>query len=260
MKNFTLFGKEPALWMALFSSTVMVVSSFLFPLTPDQQGLLNAGCTALFGLLTAYFVDQGAMSAALLGFVKSVLALGVGFGLQLAPEKQAVLLAAVSAVSAMFIRTQVTPVGSPLALRKRAAYAGLPLVPIALLCCVSLGFVSCTSDQVAKVDPMITNSSVGTVGTDLNTAAQQALADYAKVKTNGVDYIWGLQEAFNAYGTIIKTQADVKALVAAWDGTKNDNLADRLATLFGASTGTTADRMATLARAATNTALAFTKS
>lgn len=120
-------------------------------------------------------------------------------------------------------------------------------------------FAGCAADDIAKVDPTITNSAVAAVGLDLNVAAQQALADYAKVKTDGVDYVWALQEAFNAYATIVKSKADVQALVAQWDGTSSQGLADRLATLFGASSGTTTERMFALAQAAQNTAEAFRK-
>ena len=110
---------------------------------------------------------------------------------------------------------------------------------------------------VSKVDPVLKNSAAGQVGQGLDVAAQQALAAYAKAKIVGVDYVWGLEQAFNAYATLVKTQDDVKALVAQWDGTASEGLADRLASLFGASSGTTTERMFALARAAQNTAAAY---
>ncbi len=116
-------GREPALWMALFSSLVMVVSAFVFPLTPDQQGVLNAICTSAFGLATAYFIDKGALSAALLGFVKGLFALAVAFGWHQSPENQAILMMAVSAVVAMFVRTQTTPVNPPQATASSRTFA-----------------------------------------------------------------------------------------------------------------------------------------
>ena len=108
--------------------------------------------------------------------------------------------------------------------------------------------------DTSKVPTIVQTSPAGAVGMDLNSAAQKAMADYAAAKANGVDYLWALQEAFNSYGTIIKTQADVKALVDAWDGTSDQTLANRLAALFGASTGTTQERVAALAVAAMDAA------
>jgi nicotinamide riboside transporter PnuC len=112
-QSIKILGKEPALWMALFSSIVMVVSAFVFPLTPDQQGVLNAVCTAGFGLATAYFIDKGALSAAILGFVKATFALAIAFGWHQSAENQAILMTAVTSIVAMFVRTQTTPINPP---------------------------------------------------------------------------------------------------------------------------------------------------
>jgi hypothetical protein len=106
-------GREPALWMSLFSSLVMVVSAFIFPLTPNQQGVLNALCTAGFGLAAAYFIDKGALSVSLLGFIKSLFALAIAFGWHQSPENQAILMSAISGLVAMFVRTQTTPINPP---------------------------------------------------------------------------------------------------------------------------------------------------
>lgn len=101
-------GREPALWMSLFSSLVMFVSAFLFPLSPEQQGVLNACCTAAFGLLAAWFIARDGLSAAILGFFKSILALAIAFGLHMSTDKQAIVMMLVSGLVAMFLRTQVT--------------------------------------------------------------------------------------------------------------------------------------------------------
>lgn len=106
-------GREPALWMSLFSSIVMIVSAFFLPLTAEQQGMLNALCAAVFGMATAYYIDKGALSASLLGFVKAAFALAVAFGWQQSPENQAILMTAVSTLVAMFVRTQSVPVDPP---------------------------------------------------------------------------------------------------------------------------------------------------
>ena len=109
MKPLTIFGREPALWMSLITSAIMVFSAFILTLTPDQQGVLNAVALAFFGLLTAWSVEQGQLSAAILGFIKAVIALAVAFGLQMAPDQQSLIMTLVSAIVAMFLRTQLRP-------------------------------------------------------------------------------------------------------------------------------------------------------
>lgn len=109
MNEFRPFGREPALWLALISSVIMFVSAFFLPLTIDQQGVLNAASVAGFGLLTAWFAVKDGMSAAILGFIKAVLAVAVSFGIQLSPDKQSTIMVLASGITAMFIRTQMTP-------------------------------------------------------------------------------------------------------------------------------------------------------
>lgn len=127
-----------------------------------------------------------------------------------------------------------------------------------ILAVVTLSALGCA--DTSKVSPVFTGSTSGTVALDLNSAAQQAMTAYAKVKAGGVDYVWGLTQAFSAYATIAKTTADVRALVAAWDGTKDQTLANRLASLFGATSGSTEERMMVLAAAAMETAQALDSS
>lgn len=110
--EFKLFGREPALWLSLISSTIMFTSAFLLPLSVDQQGVLNAASVATFGLITAWFATKDGMSAAIMGFIKAVLAVAISFGINLAPDKQSVIMVLASGIVAMFIRTQMTPAGS----------------------------------------------------------------------------------------------------------------------------------------------------
>lgn len=114
MNDFKLFGREPALWLALISSLIMFISAFFLPLTVDQQGVLNAVSVSAFGLLTAWFAHTDGMSAAIMGFIKGVLAVAISFGIQLAPDKQAVIMVLASGIVAMFIRTQMTPPNPPI--------------------------------------------------------------------------------------------------------------------------------------------------
>jgi len=102
-----IFGREPALWLALFAAAVKLAAAFWLNLSPDQQALLNAGAAALVGVVVAVIVRDGQV-AAILGAAQALLALAVGFGLDWSAEQQAVVMATVAAVAGMFERTQVT--------------------------------------------------------------------------------------------------------------------------------------------------------
>jgi hypothetical protein len=109
---YKLWGREPALWLALFSACVMAFSNFIFALSVDEQGALNAVCAGVLGLLQAVSVSSDGIQAVILGLIKSVLALVISFGLHLSPDQQIVIMTLATAVTGFAIRqTQVAPVG-----------------------------------------------------------------------------------------------------------------------------------------------------
>jgi hypothetical protein len=101
-------SRDPALWLGLAAAAVQLVAAFLFPLTVEQQALLNAAAVAVAGVITAFAVRRDGQAAALVGFAQAAIALGLGFGLDWGPEKQAAAMAIVTALAAAFVRTQVT--------------------------------------------------------------------------------------------------------------------------------------------------------
>lgn len=103
-----LLGREPALWSALLTSAIAMVSAFVLPLDEGQQAVLNALVAAILGLITAVALKTDGISAAILGLVQAALAVGIGFGLALSPETQAVVMTFAAAVTGMFVRTQET--------------------------------------------------------------------------------------------------------------------------------------------------------
>jgi hypothetical protein len=104
----TIWGREPAVLLALFAALVQGISGFFFHLTDDQQGVLNAVAVAVIGLVTALAVKGDALLPGILGFVKAVLALGLAFGLHMTSANQSVIMVLVTAIVAAFVRTQVT--------------------------------------------------------------------------------------------------------------------------------------------------------
>lgn len=103
----TIFGREPALWLALVAVGVKLLSAFVANVSTDQQAIINAAAAAVAGLVVAAQTRDGIASAAL-GLVQAVIALAVGFGLHWSADQQAIMMSFAAAVAAMFVRTQVT--------------------------------------------------------------------------------------------------------------------------------------------------------
>lgn len=101
-------SRDPALWLGLVAAFVSLVAAFIFPLSIDQQAVLNAVAVAVAGALTAFLVRRDGQAAAIIGLAQAVIACGLGFGLDVSPEGQAAIMALVSTAAAMFVRTQVT--------------------------------------------------------------------------------------------------------------------------------------------------------
>lgn len=115
--NARWFGRDPVLYTNLFAAIVMGISTFLLPLTADQQGTLNAVAAAIAGMITAWEVADGQL-ALVVNLFKAVVALSISFGLHLTPEAQMVVMTIVLAVGSMFTRTQVAaPIPPPVELR-----------------------------------------------------------------------------------------------------------------------------------------------
>jgi hypothetical protein len=102
-----IFGREPALWLALISILVKAGAAFGLDVSVDQQALINAVAAALVGLAVAAVAHDG-LSAAIVGGAQAVIALAVGFGLDWSADQQAVVMSLVAAAVAMWTRTQVT--------------------------------------------------------------------------------------------------------------------------------------------------------
>lgn len=108
-----LFGREPAAWIGLIeASFAMIVVLGWVHWSNEQVGLVMAVVVTGFGVLTAY-LTQDTMLGFIVGFVKAVFALGVGFGFHLSPELTAASIGFVTVLVGFFQRTQTSPAVSP---------------------------------------------------------------------------------------------------------------------------------------------------
>jgi hypothetical protein len=100
-------SRDPALWLTLFATAVRLFAAFILKISDEQQAVLNAAATAVASLIVAVWVRRDGQVAAILGVAQALLALAIGFGLDVSAEGQAVIMSFVGAVAAAFIRTQV---------------------------------------------------------------------------------------------------------------------------------------------------------
>lgn len=110
-----ILGREPAYWLALASGLIALVSAAVFPLSTDQQGVLNAGVAALLGVTTAWALKGEGLVAALVGFFKAAIAVGLAFGLSLSPDLQSTVMVVVELLlTGLLVRPNViAPVPPP---------------------------------------------------------------------------------------------------------------------------------------------------
>lgn len=108
-----IFGRDPVLWLALVAGIVQFISAFAFPISVSAQGVIAAFSVAIVGVIQAVVVRDGSTVPAVTGLFKAGIALGLAFGLKLAPEQQAEIMFMVQAVLSLLMRSQVTaPVNS----------------------------------------------------------------------------------------------------------------------------------------------------
>jgi hypothetical protein len=109
-----IFGREPAVVLTVIATGVRLIAAFAFELSTEQQSALNAIIAAGFGLIIAFKVKDGQLPA-ILGIVQAMIALAIGFGLDIAAEHQALIMSFVGTAVALFVRTQVVaPVPPPI--------------------------------------------------------------------------------------------------------------------------------------------------
>lgn len=102
-----ILGREPALWGALFRALIVVTSTFVLPLSTDQQGWLNAVTAAALGLVVAATTLREKLVPAILGLLEATLAGAVAWNWNLSPDRQAIIMTAAAALVAVITRDRV---------------------------------------------------------------------------------------------------------------------------------------------------------
>lgn len=102
-----ILGRDPVLVLAFVAVVLQLISRFI-PFTVDQQALVLAVLAALIGAIGAFVVKSDRAVPLLVGLVKAVLALLLGFKLNLDPDLQATILAFVTTGAALWTYGKVT--------------------------------------------------------------------------------------------------------------------------------------------------------
>lgn len=122
-----IFGRDPALWGAFFASAISAVGTFFLHFTTDQEGALNGLVLAIIGVIVWRITKDGA-PALILGLVKAILLVAAAWHFNMPPDQQTILLAFMSALVAMFVRTQVAaPVPPPVETAKPVVQVNTPV-------------------------------------------------------------------------------------------------------------------------------------
>lgn len=103
-----IFGREPAVFVGFIEGVIAFVVSLNLGLSTESAALITAVVVAIGGLLQGWATADTRLG--LLGaLIKALLALAVGYGLNLQSDQQAALLALLPIVYGFFQRTQTSP-------------------------------------------------------------------------------------------------------------------------------------------------------
>jgi uncharacterized membrane protein YoaK (UPF0700 family) len=105
-----VFGRDPAIWIALLAAILQLANGYLLHLSPEATGAINGVVVAVFGVWTAATLPNWGdrILPALLGLAQAVFIVFAAFGQDLDPETQGQWMALITTLVGMFVRTQVT--------------------------------------------------------------------------------------------------------------------------------------------------------
>lgn len=103
-----VFGREPVYILAVVAIGLKLAAAYGLDVSADQQTLINTVLACLVAVISAVVLKTGALGAAILQFASALLALFLGFGLDLSAAEQAGWMSLVAAVVALFEHREVT--------------------------------------------------------------------------------------------------------------------------------------------------------
>ncbi|MEV5977477.1 hypothetical protein [Streptomyces sp. NPDC052114] len=118
-----IFGREPVYILAVIAIGLKLAAAYGLDVNEDQQALINAVLACAVAVASAVVLKTGAVGAAILQLASALLALFLGFGLELSAEEQAGWMSLVAAVLALFEHREVTAPVPPLSAEQKSPLA-----------------------------------------------------------------------------------------------------------------------------------------
>jgi nicotinamide riboside transporter PnuC len=104
---FLRIKREPAVALAAFAALIQFLATYFFDWTTEQQGLINGLAVVVVGALTAWAVSAEKGFAFMAGVAQAVISLALGFGASITADQQTAIMAVVTTLVGLFVRTQV---------------------------------------------------------------------------------------------------------------------------------------------------------
>jgi hypothetical protein len=102
-----ILGREPVYILGFIAITLKLSSAYGLDVTAEQQAVIMAVLSGVVALVEALVLRTGAAAAAIVNLAQGMLALFLGFGLELSAEQQALWMLAVEGAVAIFLRREV---------------------------------------------------------------------------------------------------------------------------------------------------------
>ncbi|WP_055694106.1 hypothetical protein [Streptomyces prasinopilosus] len=103
-----IFGREPVYILGFIAITLKLASAYGLDVTAAQQAVIMAVLFCAVALIEAIVLRTGAAAAAIVNLAQGVLALFLGFGLDMSAEQQALWMLAVEGAVTVLLRREVT--------------------------------------------------------------------------------------------------------------------------------------------------------
>jgi len=103
-----IFGREPVVILAFVAVALKLAAAYGLDVSADQQGAIMAVLSLIVAVITAVVLKNGAVGAAIINLGQGALALFLAFGLDLTADQQALWMALIESVVALWVREKVT--------------------------------------------------------------------------------------------------------------------------------------------------------
>ncbi|AXH66280.1 hypothetical protein SEA_SATIS_119 [Streptomyces phage Satis] len=118
-----IFGREPVYILAFIAVALKLASAYGLDVSADQQGAIMAVLSLIVAVVSAIVLKTGAVGAAVINLAQGALALFLAFGVDLSAEQQAMWMALIESVVALWIREKVVAPVAILPVEQRAPAA-----------------------------------------------------------------------------------------------------------------------------------------